>query len=178
MSRCYACAEIDGYCICPTGAASLARAHEGMRARIARVEKLCDEIERGSNRPPRRLGIGSNRAKARRLRWGHGRAAALSLAKQFRAAIAPIEDAPPYQHTLVDGTGPWSTVTVVDMGHQGTGDPNVCGDSRRGDAGHSWRFDGDDPYIVCVFCTEMRDALDGHVIRPGWVTAPDEDGAR
>jgi hypothetical protein len=32
---------------------------------------------------------------------------------------------------------------------------------------HSWRFDGDDPYIICAFCDEMRDALSGRVIRVG-----------
>lgn len=32
---------------------------------------------------------------------------------------------------------------------------------------HSWRFDGDDPYIVCVHCDEMRDALTGAVVREG-----------
>lgn len=26
---------------------------------------------------------------------------------------------------------------------------------------HSWQFDGDDPYIVCAFCGERRDALTG-----------------
>ena len=35
-----------------------------------------------------------------------------------------------------------------------------------GDA-HSWRFDGDDPRIICVFCDEMRDALSGFVYRLG-----------
>lgn len=32
---------------------------------------------------------------------------------------------------------------------------------------HSWRFDGDDPYIRCVYCNELRDALTGTVITPG-----------
>lgn len=30
--------------------------------------------------------------------------------------------------------------------------------------GHSWRFDGDDPRIVCVKCGELRDALTGRAI--------------
>jgi hypothetical protein len=30
---------------------------------------------------------------------------------------------------------------------------------------HSWRFDGDDPRIICVYCGEVRDALSGAVIR-------------
>lgn len=32
---------------------------------------------------------------------------------------------------------------------------------------HSWRFDGDDPYVICVYCDEMQDALNGRVIREG-----------
>lgn len=32
---------------------------------------------------------------------------------------------------------------------------------------HSWKFDGDDPYVICVYCGEMRDALTGVVIRAG-----------
>lgn len=32
---------------------------------------------------------------------------------------------------------------------------------------HSWRFDGDDPYIRCVYCNELQDALTGTVITPG-----------
>ena len=31
---------------------------------------------------------------------------------------------------------------------------------------HSWRFDGDDPLIICVFCDETRDAQSGREIRP------------
>ena len=31
---------------------------------------------------------------------------------------------------------------------------------------HSWRFDGDDPYLVCE-CGERRDALAGRVITTG-----------
>jgi hypothetical protein len=29
---------------------------------------------------------------------------------------------------------------------------------------HSWRFDGDDPYVVCGNCRERRDALTGRPI--------------
>lgn len=32
---------------------------------------------------------------------------------------------------------------------------------------HSWRFDGDDPHVVCVYCDQMQDALTGRVIRKG-----------
>ncbi len=32
---------------------------------------------------------------------------------------------------------------------------------------HIWRFDGDDPYVICNGCDEMRDALTGQVIREG-----------
>lgn len=39
-----------------------------------------------------------------------------------------------------------------------------CKDSLRPDGKHSWAFDGDDPYIYCHFCGELRDALTGRVI--------------
>lgn len=39
---------------------------------------------------------------------------------------------------------------------------------------HSWRFDGDDPRIVCVYCDEMRDALSGRVLRSRRVTEGEE----
>lgn len=43
-----------------------------------------------------------------------------------------------------------------------------CEKSKRRDGLlHSWRFDGDDPYIICVYCDEMRGALTGRVIREG-----------
>lgn len=29
---------------------------------------------------------------------------------------------------------------------------------------HSWQFDGDDPYVVCVFCGKRQDALTARVI--------------
>jgi hypothetical protein len=32
---------------------------------------------------------------------------------------------------------------------------------------HSWRFDGDDPYVICVYCDRMQDARTGRVIREG-----------
>lgn len=32
---------------------------------------------------------------------------------------------------------------------------------------HSWRFDGDDPYVTCVYCDRLQDALTGRVIREG-----------
>lgn len=32
---------------------------------------------------------------------------------------------------------------------------------------HAWQFDGDDPYILCSWCSEIRDALTGRVIQPG-----------
>ncbi len=31
---------------------------------------------------------------------------------------------------------------------------------------HGWLFDGDDPYIVCDWCKERRDAITGCVIHP------------
>lgn len=47
-------------------------------------------------------------------------------------------------------------------------DPGVCPHPIRVDGPeHSWVFDGDDPYIVCAGCDEMRDALTGRVVRRG-----------
>lgn len=47
-------------------------------------------------------------------------------------------------------------------------DPEWCPLSERVDGKkHSWVFDGDNPYIICCYCNEMRDALDGRVVRPG-----------
>jgi hypothetical protein len=37
---------------------------------------------------------------------------------------------------------------------------DICPASERVDGPwHSWRFDGDDPRVICVYCGEMRDAL-------------------
>ena len=36
-----------------------------------------------------------------------------------------------------------------------------CALSQRSDGDHSWQLDGDDPYIRCMFCGEVRDALSG-----------------
>lgn len=46
----------------------------------------------------------------------------------------------------------------------------LCSQSKRADSLHSWRFDGDDPRIICMFCDEMRDALSGIVLRRGMPT--------
>ncbi len=32
---------------------------------------------------------------------------------------------------------------------------------------HSWRWDGDDPHVVCAYCGEIRDSLSGRVIIAG-----------
>ena len=42
-----------------------------------------------------------------------------------------------------------------------------CAKSRRIDrpGEHSFRFDGNDLYVECVYCGEYRDALSGRVIR-------------
>lgn len=41
-----------------------------------------------------------------------------------------------------------------------------CPRSQRSDQrwAHSWKFDGDDPYIICHFCGERRDAHSGAVV--------------
>ena len=50
-------------------------------------------------------------------------------------------------------------------------DDQYCSLSKRVDGAlHSWRFDGDDPRIVCTFCGEMRDALTGQTMRAGAVS--------
>jgi hypothetical protein len=38
---------------------------------------------------------------------------------------------------------------------------------RKDTDGHSWKFDGDDPYVVCAGCDEVRDAITDVVIRSG-----------
>lgn len=41
----------------------------------------------------------------------------------------------------------------------------ICPKSRRVDGrGHSFVFDGDDPYVVCAYCGECRDAISGCLI--------------
>ncbi len=43
-----------------------------------------------------------------------------------------------------------------------------CPKSQRVDGKfHGWRFDGDDPYVVCEWCGEVRDAISGKVIEYG-----------
>ena len=43
-----------------------------------------------------------------------------------------------------------------------------CPRSKRVDGPfHTWRFDGDDPYIVCYWCHERRDAITGQIIHTG-----------
>jgi hypothetical protein len=41
---------------------------------------------------------------------------------------------------------------------------DMCSRSHRADGKHSWEFDGDDPYMRCVYCRELRDTLTGNVI--------------
>lgn len=42
---------------------------------------------------------------------------------------------------------------------------DVCPKSQRVDGnGHSFVFDGDDPYVVCAYCKERRDAISGRII--------------
>lgn len=45
-------------------------------------------------------------------------------------------------------------------------DQDVCPLSERVDGKlHSWKFDGDDPYVVCVYCGQMRDALTENILK-------------
>jgi|SRR3989344_279180 len=42
---------------------------------------------------------------------------------------------------------------------------DICPKSQRVDGnGHSFVFDGDDPYVVCAYCKERRDAISGRII--------------
>jgi hypothetical protein len=44
-----------------------------------------------------------------------------------------------------------------------------CPKSKRIDGKfHSWVFDGDDPYIICFYCGERRDAITGRIIDHGY----------
>jgi hypothetical protein len=46
--------------------------------------------------------------------------------------------------------------------------PDVCPRSERIDGPyHSVRFDGDDPYTICVYCGETRDAITGRIVKAG-----------
>jgi hypothetical protein len=59
---------------------------------------------------------------------------------------------------------------------------NICALSQHRDGKwHTWRWDGDDPRIICHWCDELRDALTGRVIRPGRqpvVTTTEGEAAR
>jgi len=46
----------------------------------------------------------------------------------------------------------------------------LCPSSKRDSKQHAWHFDGDDPYVICSYCGEVRDAISGAVIKP--VTPP------
>ena len=54
------------------------------------------------------------------------------------------------------------TVSSPDSGNTDT--PTVCLASLLPDRNHTWHFDGDDPYVVCGWCGERRDALTGRRI--------------
>jgi hypothetical protein len=41
---------------------------------------------------------------------------------------------------------------------------------------HSWRFDSDDPQIICLGCGEMRNALSGRVILAGFTPGESDRG--
>lgn len=44
---------------------------------------------------------------------------------------------------------------------------DVCTKTKHIDGkSHGWRYDGDDPYIICDWCKEVRDAVSGRKIEP------------
>ena len=46
------------------------------------------------------------------------------------------------------------------------GGSEYCELSKRVDGKlHSWHFDGDDPYVICFYCGEVRDAVSGRKIK-------------
>lgn len=56
-------------------------------------------------------------------------------------------------------------------------DDRECPKSQRVDnPWHTWRSDGDDPYIFCHWCGEVRDALSGRVIVTAFVDEEAEHG--
>ncbi|NNG36921.1 hypothetical protein [Nakamurella aerolata] len=59
--------------------------------------------------------------------------------------------------------------TYSDPDHSQPMHPDVCPCSQRVDHPrlHRWRFDGDDHYVICVYCDQMRDAMSGRIIRAG-----------
>ena len=55
---------------------------------------------------------------------------------------------------------------------------DVCPFSKHVDGPrHGWRFDGDDPYVYCVWCGQYRDAQTNRILTPGR-THNDGDVAR
>lgn len=63
-------------------------------------------------------------------------------------------DVPPYN---LDGTLP--EFLIGDDG---------CPFSQRVDGPkHGWRFDGDDPYVECDWCGQVRDAQTNRIVRQG-----------
>lgn len=56
---------------------------------------------------------------------------------------------------------------------------DICPSTKHVDGkSHGWQFDGDDPYIVCDWCKERRDAITGRIIAPAVPSVadiPDEE---
>jgi len=64
-------------------------------------------------------------------------------------------------------------VTVSDPGAGQQQGREVCELSQRVDGQwHSWRFDGDDPYVICHYCGRVQDAVTGRVMDEGRNPAP------
>lgn len=55
-------------------------------------------------------------------------------------------------------------------------DGEFCSLSQRVDGQkHTWKFWGDDPYVICHWCEELRHVLTGRTLRPGRGAALDAD---
>lgn len=70
-----------------------------------------------------------------------------------------------------DGRNPGSApgcTPASPAGDSGPADGDIeSGECPRVPGPHSWRFDGDDPYIVCAWCDETRSTLTGRIVLRG-----------
>lgn len=83
-------------------------------------------------------------------------------------AIAESDDTPEVKHRELARLAAFATTTKASIVIPPLEPTETCTLSERVDGPkHSWQWMGDDPVIRCVFCGEMRDAIDGRVFQPG-----------